>query len=277
MGFLGSIGHFFTGAVNSVVKTVTSPSRLTSAILTGGASVIAPKTFAPLTNVVQSTLFNPALAGKAIGLVAGGGLPSLGLSTLPKIGAPTMGLNLGSIFGGITSGLGTLLGGGSPSQALSSFSNFLPSLGSGSPFGGPTVNTGNVFPTMSVMPAAGRAVATVGRSFFSKYPNLATAIQGYRNMGKKVTRAKLYSLVKRFGADVVISGGILSAAAVSELLVAGPGRRRMNPANVHALRRSVRRLESFHHLCMKVDKLRRPNRSTRGKGARSAPQFVRQG
>jgi hypothetical protein len=116
---------------------------------------------------------------------------------------------------------------------------------------------------MAAVPAvvgAGRAVATVGRSFFNKFPNLAVAIQGLRNAGKNVTRANLWSLMKRFGPDFLISGGILTAAAVSELAMAGPGRRRMNPGNVKALRRAHRRMKSFHHVCQTNDHLLAPRR-----------------
>lgn len=105
---------------------------------------------------------------------------------------------------------------------------------------------------------AARAGAVVGRTFFNKFPNLATAIQKFRNVGQHVTRSQLYGMLKRFGPDFLITGGILTAAAVSELMVAGAGHRRMNPGNVKALRRSMRRLESFHHLCQKADKLRKP-------------------
>lgn len=114
-------------------------------------------------------------------------------------------------------------------------------------------------PAMASVPAvagaAGRAM--VSRGFFSRFPNLATAIQSFRNTGRaNITRKKLYGALKRFGPEMLVSGGILTAAAVSELAVAGPGTKRMNPANVKALRRSVRRMESFHRLCVKVDKLR---------------------
>lgn len=113
---------------------------------------------------------------------------------------------------------------------------------------------------------AARSVATVGRRFFDKFPNLATSIQKLRNAGQNITRAKLYSMLKRFGPDFLISAGILTAAAVSELAVAGPGHRRMNPANSKALRRSVRRIKSFHRMCQSTDVLksrgrRAPSRS----------------
>ena len=109
--------------------------------------------------------------------------------------------------------------------------------------------------------------AVVGRTFFNRWPNLATALQRFKNAGQNVTRAQLYSMLKRFGPDFLITGGILTAAAVSELMMSGSGRRRMNPGNVKALRRSMRRLESFHHLCQKSDKLRKPRARSRSKCA----------
>lgn len=116
-------------------------------------------------------------------------------------------------------------------------------------------------PAMSILRPAGAvvggAMATVGRGFFQRFPNLATAIQKFRNAGmRQVTRPRLYGMLRRFGPELLISGGILSAAAISELMVAGPGTRRLNPANVKALRRSVRRIESFHRLCVVTDRLR---------------------
>lgn len=103
--------------------------------------------------------------------------------------------------------------------------------------------------------------ATVGRSFFNKFPNLATAIQKMRNAGQNVSRSKLYSMLKRFGPDFLISAGILTAAGVSELALAGPGHRRMNPANSKALRRATRRIKSFHRLCGDADVIKTRRRS----------------
>lgn len=101
--------------------------------------------------------------------------------------------------------------------------------------------------------AVARSGAVVGRSFFNRYPSLAVGIQKLRNAGQNVTRAKLYAMVKKFGPEFIISGGILTAAAVNELMLAGPGHRRMNPANSKALRRSIRRVQSFHRLCKTAD------------------------
>ncbi|MGH8755345.1 MAG: hypothetical protein ACREU0_05895 [Burkholderiales bacterium] len=268
MGFLGSIGRAFTGVAKTVGKTITSPAKLTTAVLTGGASLVAPKVFQPVTSAVQTTLFNPNLAVSLLGRSQISALPSL------QGGSP-MALNIGGLLGQV----GNIFGGGQNPifQGVSNVANlasqFFPQA-TGRPIGAPT--TLQAFPAMAAAGPIMRGMATVGRSFFNRFPNLATAIQGYRNVGQKVTRANLYSLLKRFGPELLISGGILTAAAVSELMIAGPGRRRMNPGNVKALRRSLRRLESFHHLCVKVDRLRRP-RSRKASGRGSAQQFVRQG
>lgn len=109
-----------------------------------------------------------------------------------------------------------------------------------------------------MLPALRGPTAMVARGFFQKFPNLATSMQQLRSRGIKTKRSQLFGLMKRFGPEVLVTGGLLTAASISELMLAGPGRRRMNPGNVKALRRSMRRLESFHKLCQTADKLRRP-------------------
>lgn len=156
------------------------------------------------------------------------------------------GFSFDNFFGGVgqvlQGGLGqNLLGIGT--QALSGFVQ--------GQFGQPQV----LQTSMAAVPAIVRGGAMVGRSFFNRFPNLATAIQGYLNRGIAVNRSKLWSLLKRFGPDFLISGGILTAAAVSELTIAGPGRRRMNPGNVKALRRAHRRMKAFHNVCRSNDML----------------------
>jgi len=121
-------------------------------------------------------------------------------------------------------------------------------------------------PAMASVPAiAGRVGAVVGRGFFSRFPNLATGIQTLRNGGVNASRSKLYSVMKRFGPEFLVSGGLLTAAAVNELAVAGPGHRRMNPANSKALRRAARRIESFHRLCRHTDMLQTRRRRSKAK------------
>lgn len=129
--------------------------------------------------------------------------------------------------------------------------------------------------TMAGAGAVARVGATVGRSFFNRFPNLATAIQSLRNRGANVTRSQLWSLMKRFGPDFLITGGILTAAAVSELAMAGPGRRRMNPGNVHALRRAHRRMKSFHRVCQVNDHMLGSRRRSSKRGAPCGTSITR--
>jgi hypothetical protein len=256
MGFLGDIGGFF--------------SDVAQTIATGGLNIIAPKLLPKEVSQVVGTISRAqfptslsqvartglAVATKQPALLAGGG--------------QTMALDVGGILGQV----GTIFGGNQNPffQGVSNVANlaseFFPQ-----PTGVPATNLAAVGPAAAV---AARVAGTVGRSFFNRFPNLATAIQSYRNMGKNVTRAKLYAVMKRFGPELLVSGGLLTAAAVNELMIAGPGHRRMNPGNVKALRRSLRRLESFHHLCVRVDKLRRPSRRSKTR-ATGGNQFVRQG
>lgn len=276
MGFLGSIGSFLGGAAKSVVKTVTSPAKLTTAIATGGASVVAPKTFAPLTGAIQSTLYNPQLIGPATSLA----LPGIGgraASLLPTGG--NMGLNLGGLVPGLVSGLGSLLGGATPSTALNAFSTALPSYGG---FG--QTNLPAAIPVQQRQPITPgtNAMATlqrVGKKFWEKFPNLYRRLQIYKLSGIKLTRARLWGMVRRFGPDFLITAGILTAIEINELMLAGPGHRRMNPANGRALKRSLRRLESFEKLCHRVDRqmhCRRGGRRGKGVGSRSTT-LIRQG
>jgi hypothetical protein len=132
-------------------------------------------------------------------------------------------------------------------------------------------------PNMPMPLPRGAIGGMVTRGFFNRFPNLALAIQQLRARGMKVKRSQLWSMLKRFGPELLVTGGLLTAAAVSELMVAGPGRRRMNPANVHALRRSMRRLESFHKLCVSADRLRTPRRRACKTSSGRQQQFVRQG
>jgi len=166
---------------------------------------------------------------------------------------------------GFFSGVGQALQGGLGqsllnigTQALSGFvqQQFSPA---------PMIQT-NMAAAGPVMRSVGTAVA-VGRGFFNRFPDLATGIQRLRNAGANVNRGQLWSLMKRFGPDFLISGGILTAAAVSQLAVAGPGRRRMNPGNVKALRRAHRRMKSFHNVCMTNDRMLGGRRSSKRKGS----------
>lgn len=120
--------------------------------------------------------------------------------------------------------------------------------------------------SMAAVPSIVRGGAMVARGFFNRFPSLAVGIQALRAKGATVTRSSLYSLMKRFGPDFLIGGGILTAAAVSELAMAGPGRRRMNAGNVKALRRAHRRMKAFHNVCRTNDTLLGGRRKTSKRG-----------
>lgn len=260
MGLFGSIGSFFSGAAKAVA--------------TGGVSLVAPKLIPsfidkPLTAITKAQFPTDPRFILSTGAALATRNPALLLPAAPANSGGPMALNIP----GILNQVGSIFGGNQNPyfQGISNVANLA------SQFVPTTVGLRPPVPTTAAGAAAMRAGAMIGRKFFEKYPNLATAIQALRNRGANVTRSKLWSLLKRFGPDILITGGILTAAAVSELMMAGPGHRRMNPGNVKALRRSMRRLESFHKLCTRADQLRRPRgrscKSSRG----SAQQFVRQG
>lgn len=174
-----------------------------------------------------------------------------------------MGLNVGGLLGQI----GTIFG-GNQNELFSGVSN-VANLASQF-FPQPSVMTQvAIRPPMPVAAAgAMRAVgALVGRSFFQKFPNLATSMQQLAARGFTVKRSQLWNLLKRFGPELLITGGLLTAAAVSELMVAGPGHRRMNAANPRALHRAARRIKSFHKMCGTIDLLK-------SRGKRSSSRFL---
>lgn len=166
------------------------------------------------------------------------------------------GFSFDSVFSGINQalqgGLGQSLLNIGTTAAQSYLTNqFAPQpIGYGMGVSGPMAQ-----PVMASVPALSRAASVVGRGFFNRFPNLATSLQALRNRGANVSRASMYAALKRFGPEMLVSGGILTAAAVSELAVAGAGRRRMNPGNVKALRKAHRRMKSFHKVCVDNDQL----------------------
>lgn len=184
-------------------------------------------------------------------------------NALAAKGVNPMGFDLNSLLSGVGGAISGLFG-NSPNPALQTVGqvgslaqNFLPI---------PSNPTYGIAPQPVAMrlpaPPTGavRALPSIGRSFFNKYPNLAAGMNALRMTGKNVKRSQLYSMLKRFGPDLLITGGILSAAAVSELMVAGPGRRTMNVANAKALRRAARRIKGFHRLCQHTDLIKSRSR-----------------
>lgn len=252
MGFFKKIKKFTTKAVKATVKTVASPKKLTTAVLTGGLSVVAPKITKPLEQAVGRVLFDPQTLAWAASFTPQG-------RAVAVAGGGNMAFNVGGFLGAVGGALSGVSGQNAGAvRALGVATGIagaaLTKPGTGLPRA--STNVMQVRPAMALAGPALRSVPTIGRSFFNRFPNLGLAIQTYRNAGKKVSRGKLYSLVRRFGPEIVISGGILTAAAVNELMIAGPGTRRMNPTNVKALRRSMRRIQSFHRLCSCADLLK---------------------
>jgi len=116
----------------------------------------------------------------------------------------------------------------------------------------------------------------LGRGIASRFPLLWGAIQVWRGRGVSMTAEKLWGLVRRFGPQLLITAGILSAGALSELLLwrTSRHRRRMNVLNPKALTRSTRRLLGFERRAAKVSMalagITRSRRRARGSARRSA-------
>lgn len=105
----------------------------------------------------------------------------------------------------------------------------------------------------SSVPALAAAGALVGRSL-RNFPSLANAIAALRARGIRATAESLWTMLKKFGPNALVASGFMTAAAISDLMYykSTHKRRRMNPANTRALRRSLRRLRSFDHLATRV-------------------------
>lgn len=272
MALFGSFNpvNIFKAIIKNPVKT------LSAAVLTGGVSLVSPqvsKAVSPFT----SSFYDPKLIPAAIGLATGN--PAALVSLLPgarptNVGAQPMALNVGNILGRASE-----IFGGSQNRYFQGVSNVAGLASQFFPQRTAQPMMRIIPPTAgaSIIPRVGGVGGMIGRGFFNRYPALATVIQAWRNRGVHITRAKLHSLLKRFGPEVLITGGILTAAAVSELMMAGPGHRRMNAGNAKALHRSLRRLEAFHRLCVRADKFRGGRRVGRKTKTVGVSQFVRQG
>lgn len=258
MGLFGDIGKFFSGIPKKVVQTVTNPTKLVNTILTGGVSLVS-KDVDKLFSAATSNLFNPAVFASVFPPAA----PSVQVASqlvssfgpqreFRTTGAQPMALNIGGILQGVSG-----IFGGNQNPVFQNISNiaglasqFVPTPSSPQTSLAVLPPAARAAPMMPAMRAAG---AMIGRSFFQRFPNLGVALQQLRDRGLRVKRSQLHSLLRRFGPEVLITGGLLTAAAVNELMLAGPGHRRMNPCNAKALRRSVRRIKSFHNLCKDTD------------------------
>lgn len=83
-------------------------------------------------------------------------------------------------------------------------------------------------------------------------------VTGRRTMSLRSAVKIIRKLGRTLGPAGVAAALGITAAELAELIVADSSRtrRRMNPANIHALRRSMRRISSFHRLAQKADMMR---------------------
>lgn len=161
-----------------------------------------------------------------------------------------MALDLGGIFK-----TGSQILGGNQNQYFQTASNVLGLASALTP-----AKTGPAMAARPLLTPALRGGAMVGRTFFQRFPNLANSLQQLRNRGMNVKRSQLYRMLRRFGPELLVTGGLLTAAGVNELMLAGPGHRRMNAANGKALKRAARRIKAFHSLCGTADLLKTRSR-----------------
>lgn len=171
--------------------------------------------------------------------------------------------------------------------------------------GGPVGGVANVGSTLiaGLLPASGPVVGavpglpaptTVAMAAVPRLPSMAGALAGVIQpilikvatfLGRRtLTLRETIKIIRRFSkllapASIAVVLGITVTELGSLILAdAQRARRRMNPANVRALRRSMRRIESFHRLCVKADTLRRPGRrGARSLAPRPGVQVVRAG
>ena len=239
----------FSSITNIVKHVVAGP-------VAGIIRLTAPKKISNITSAIPAATFNLTGVGTAIntGLAVGTALTAK-RPTVQQGGQP-MALNVGGILGAVSG-----IFGGAQNPYFQGVSNVA---GLASQFFPQPVNRILSPQPQAVMAAAPRMLAPmlrggaamIGRSFFQRFPNLAAAMQQLRDRGFAVKRAQLWSLMKRFGPELLVTGGLLTAAAVSELMMAGPGHRRMNAANGRALHRAARRIKSFHRMCGTIDLLK---------------------
>lgn len=134
--------------------------------------------------------------------------------------------------------------------------------------------------TGGAMVPGGGMVGVVSKAGLSILLGKVAAFLGRRG----ITLNAAASLARKMGTFIkdpaVIAGAM--GLVVGELAIllsahASKRTRRMNPGNVKALRRSMRRVESFHKLCQRADMLRSRGRRTGKKCREGSTQFVRQG
>jgi len=113
-----------------------------------------------------------------------------------------------------------------------------------------------VTPAMATIP---RLAAPVLKAL----PGVGTAVAGAASTALRVASTagtRLQRLLAKYPSAAGIAGGFLIDAAGNYILSASGKRvsakhRHINPLNVHALRRSIRRVKAARHICSQVDKI----------------------
>lgn len=180
-------------------------------------------------------------------------------------------------FGGIIGNALKLFGGaggvlgGAAQLGSTVLSTILPA--GGPVVGVPQVNGTQAIPVMAAglrLPSIAGTLAVVIQPILIK---VATFL-GRRTLTLRETIKIIRRFSKLLPAAAIATVLGVTVAELGSLILADAQRprRRMNPGNVRALRRSMRRIESFHRLCVKADTLRSPRR--RASRAPTRPQAV---
>lgn len=128
-------------------------------------------------------------------------------------------------------------------------------------------------PPVSIASTAGRVLGALTGQL-TQYAQARGGGQRGLSMSGSALRARSSgNLVPLPGAGFQTVGGFGTTAAGVPFSFGMRKRRRMNPTNVHALRRSLRRVESFVKLEKRVDKI--VNRLSKSRGRANRSGFVR--
>lgn len=178
-----------------------------------------------------------------------------------------MALNIGGLLGQVGQTFGGQPGAfGQLGTAAGLLSQFIPR----PQFGGQITQAPmTVASRGAIVPVVGRGlpvdVANAGLKLLNRLGVIATPTASGFTGALKRTISGIASLARRTPTGTIVSvlAGIGLSALEANLLTAWSSqrrhRRRMNPANIHALRKSVRRVESFHKLVRKIDIIRSPS------------------
>ncbi len=181
-----------------------------------------------------------------------------------------MGFNLGSFLQGAAGAVSTLTRGTSyagAGQLVSSFASAIPVQSRGpQPFGGYGI-TPQAPPVRPQVPGARSPIGALRRGLTDHARNILGRIAGA--VGRKtMSMPNAIAIIRKLSKSGLAPAAIAAALGITIELLAylitehsAKKPRRMNPANVHALRRSMRRITSFHKLCVRADKLRSRGRS----------------